>query len=80
MWKKPLICMFEATFKPGLVFPEDGVCDLSFFGALEKNHAFPEGERRRVQCGVGRLPGGRRQAGQDRTRSQPRPLMSREDN
>ncbi|XP_049276025.1 uncharacterized protein LOC125760241 [Rhipicephalus sanguineus] len=40
MWKKPLICMFEATFKPGLVFPEDGVCDLSFFRALEHKHAF----------------------------------------
>ncbi|KAH7938719.1 hypothetical protein HPB51_028762 [Rhipicephalus microplus] len=44
MWKKPLICMFTATFDPGLVFPEDGVCDLSFFGALEQKHAFLKDE------------------------------------
>ncbi|XP_075730584.1 uncharacterized protein LOC142772270 [Rhipicephalus microplus] len=44
MWKKPLICMFTATFNPGLLFPEDGVCDLSFFGALEQKHAFLKDE------------------------------------
>ncbi|KAL3211915.1 hypothetical protein MRX96_036179 [Rhipicephalus microplus] len=44
MWKKPLICMFKATFDPGLLFPEDGVCDLSFFGALEQKHAFLKDE------------------------------------
>ncbi|KAH7957928.1 hypothetical protein HPB51_028112 [Rhipicephalus microplus] len=44
MSKKPLICMFKATFDPGLVFPEDGVCDLSFFGALEQKHAFLKDE------------------------------------
>ncbi|KAL1440221.1 hypothetical protein MTO96_009529 [Rhipicephalus appendiculatus] len=44
MWKKPLLCSFEATLSPKLTFPEDGLCDISFFQALEKNHAFLQGK------------------------------------
>lgn len=44
MWKKPLLCSFEATMSPDLVFPDDGVCDISFFQAHEENHTLLRGE------------------------------------
>ncbi|KAH7974049.1 hypothetical protein HPB49_008943 [Dermacentor silvarum] len=44
MWKKPLLCSFEATLSPSLVFPEDGLCDISFFQALEQNRTFLKGK------------------------------------
>lgn len=40
MWKKSLICLYWETFNPDLVFPDDGLCDLNFFQALEQNHTF----------------------------------------
>ncbi|XP_054925230.1 uncharacterized protein [Dermacentor andersoni] len=44
MWKKLLLCSFEATLSPNLTFPEDGLCDISFFQALEGNHTFLKGK------------------------------------
>ncbi|XP_065295657.1 uncharacterized protein [Dermacentor albipictus] len=40
LWKKPLLCSFEAPLSPNLTFPEDGLCDINFFQALEGNHTF----------------------------------------
>ncbi|XP_075526715.1 uncharacterized protein LOC142558469 [Dermacentor variabilis] len=40
LWKKPLLCSFEATLSPNLTFPEDGLCDINFFQALEGKHTF----------------------------------------
>ncbi|XP_075526681.1 uncharacterized protein LOC142558431 [Dermacentor variabilis] len=45
MWKKPLLCSFEATLTPAdLVFPDDGLCDISFFQVREDNYTFLRGE------------------------------------
>ncbi|KAK8768305.1 hypothetical protein V5799_015232 [Amblyomma americanum] len=38
-----MLCIFGATLDPKMTFPEDGLCDYSFFQAVEKEGLFLEG-------------------------------------